>query len=238
MVNFEAMKLLNQLPNTLTLLNLTLGVLAIIAILNGLVPIAIACVGGSLIADIFDGALARKLGVAGELGIQLDSLADVVSFGVLPGIMIYASYAMYGHDDSYLVFISILSAFVAASAGLRLARFNVDTRPREFFWGLATPSGGILVTGWLWAQFIERDYGLGAGDNPWSGIVIAIFLIIMFQVPLKLPGLKSPKAGLLTAAILVIGIIAGFFVMGPIIIPIGIVSYVMLGLLNLVVKWY
>jgi len=236
--NFEIMKILNHLPNALTLLNLTMGTLAIIALINGLVPIVLLLVGGCLLADILDGAIARRLGVSGGLGIQLDSLADVISFGVLPALMIYSAFSMYAHEFPYHELISVFAALTAASAGLRLARFNIDTRPREYFWGLATPAGAIMVTGWLWAQFDGRDYGLGMADCPWLGVLIPVFLIICFQVPLKLPGLKSPKPGIITAILLGVSGVIGFILLGPISIPLAIVGYVALGLLNLVLKWY
>lgn len=232
------MKIINHLPNALTLSNLTFGTLAIIALFNGLVPIALILIGGSLVADVFDGALARKLGVDSGLGIQLDSLADVISFGVLPSMMIYTAYSMFSHDYPGQILISVFAALVSTSAGLRLARFNVDTRPREFFWGLATPAGAILVAGWLWAQFVGRDYGLGMADAPWLGILIPIFLMISYQVPLKLPGLKSPRAGIITAVGLFLMAIMGFIFFGPISIPVAIVTYVVLGVLNIALKWY
>ncbi|MEP6795436.1 MAG: CDP-alcohol phosphatidyltransferase family protein [Saprospiraceae bacterium] len=232
------MKLLNHLPNALTLLNLTLGTLAIIFLIYGLIPETLILVGVCLLADVLDGALARKLGVNSELGIQLDSLADVISFGALPSIMIFAAYLMYAHDYPYPVLIFVFAALVATSAGLRLARFNLDTRPREFFWGLATPAGGIMVTGWLWAQFVRRDYGLGMADAPWMGVLIPVFLMVSYQIPLKLPGLKSPKPGIITAVLLVLLAIVGFIFLGPISIPLAIVAYVTIGLLNLVLKWY
>ncbi len=231
------MKFLNQLPNALTLLNLTFGTLGIFAMIYGNIPIALVLMGGCLLADVLDGAIARWLGLGSGLGVQLDSLADVVSFGVLPALIIFVS-GTKGEVIPGSVVIAFFAALSAASAGLRLARFNVDTRPREYFWGLATPSGAILVAGLAWAEYINRDYGLGFSKIPWLPVIISLFLVIAFQVPLKLPNLKSPKAGLLTAIILVAAIVIGFIIIGPISIPIGVISYVALGLLNLVVKWY
>ncbi|HQW03829.1 MAG TPA: CDP-alcohol phosphatidyltransferase family protein, partial [Saprospiraceae bacterium] len=83
------MKLVRQIPNALTLTNLLLGTMAIIALTNALVGTAMLLMAGSLVADVFDGAIARKLGIADGLGIQLDSLADMVTFGVLPAMMIF-----------------------------------------------------------------------------------------------------------------------------------------------------
>jgi hypothetical protein len=73
---------------------------------------------------------------------------------------------------------------------------------------------------------------------PWLGVLVPVFLMVMYQVPLRLPGLKSPKAGIFTAAMIAVATVIGLIILGPIAIPLGIVGYVGLGLLNLVVKWY
>lgn len=193
---------------------------------------------GSLVADVLDGAIARKLGIADGLGIQLDSLADMVTFGVLPAMMIFYCGARYGGGTPGQEMIAIFASLSAVSAGLRLGRFNIDVRPREYFWGLATPAGGIMVAGWLWAQHTGRDYGFGVAEMPWLGIAVPAFLMIAYQIPLKLPGLKSPKAGIITAIVLAALTLLGIVTLGPIAVPAGIVAYVLVGLLNLVIRWF
>lgn len=232
------MKIAHQIPNILTLSNLLFGMLAIIALTNALIPTVIILIGCSLLADILDGAIARRMGVAGELGIQLDSLADVVSFGVLPAMMIFYCGARYGGGMPGQEMIAIFASLSAVSAGLRLGRFNIDVRPREYFWGLATPAGAMLVASWLWAQHTGKDYGFGVAEMPWLAVAIPVFIMIAYQVPLKLPGLKSPRPGIITAAVLAVATLIGLFTIGPISITLGIVSYVGLGLLNLIIKWY
>ena len=236
--NFVEMKLTHQIPNILTLTNLLLGTLAIIALTNGLVSTALWLMAGSLLADVLDGAIARRLGIGGELGVQLDSLADVVSFGVLPAMMIFYCGARYGGGSPGQEMTAIFASLSAVSAGLRLGRFNVDVRPREYFWGLATPAGGMLIASWLLAQHTGRDYGFGVAEMPWLGVIIPVFLIIAYQVPLRLPGLKSPRRGIMTASILALCTVIGLFTLGPIAITLGIIMYVLLGVLNLVIKWY
>jgi ABC-type enterochelin transport system permease subunit len=95
-----------------------------------------------------------------------------------------------------------------------------------------------MVAGWLWAQHTDRDYGFGVSDMPWLGIIVPVFLMIFYQVPLRLPGLKSPKAGLITASFVAAVTLVGGILLGPIAIPMGIVLYVFLGVLNLGLKWY
>jgi CDP-diacylglycerol--serine O-phosphatidyltransferase len=232
------MKLTHQIPNILTLTNLLLGMLAIIALTNALIPTVILLMGISLLADILDGAIARKMGINSALGVQLDSLADVVTFGVLPALMIFYCGARFGGGTPGQQVIAVFASLSAVSAGLRLGRFNVDERPREYFWGLATPAGAMLVASWLWAQYTGRDYGFGVADMPWLGVIIPVFIAIAYQVPLKLPGLKSPRKGLLIAGLLAILTLAGLFIIGPISITIGIIVYVLLGLFNLMIKIY
>jgi CDP-diacylglycerol--serine O-phosphatidyltransferase len=129
------MNMTRQLPNALTLLNLCLGTAAIIALLNDQIPVALYLMGGCLIADMSDGLIARLLKVESNLGAHLDSLADVISFGVLPGMMIYFLGTKYGTAVPGKTITEILTVLMAASAGLRLARFNIDTRDRKYFWG-------------------------------------------------------------------------------------------------------
>ena len=232
------MKFLRHLPNVLTLINLLLGVLAILSLTNALVMTALILMGGSLVADVMDGAIARRLGISEGLGVQLDSLADMVTFGVLPGMMVFYCGARYGGGTPGQETVAIFSALMVVSAGLRLGRFNIDTRPREYFWGLATPSGAIMVAAWLWAQHSGRDYGFGAAEMPWLNIAVPLFLMIMYQVSLRLPGLKSPKGGLWILGVLAMLTLVGFILIGPIAISVGILVYVLIGLVNLILKLY
>ena len=229
------MKVVQNLPNALTLSNLLMGTIAILATFHHSYELVTYLIGGCLLADILDGALARKLGVDGELGIQLDSLADVVSFGVLPAVIMFHIATPLFENDIIPLF---LSAIIAVSAGLRLARFNVDTRPREYFWGLATPSGAIMVAALGWSVLLRKDFDEQIELLKYVVWVLPIFLAVMYQVALKLPGLKSPKAGIYTLVVIAALTIVGTVLLGPIAITMGIALYVMLGILNLVVKWY
>jgi phosphatidylserine synthase len=121
---------------------------------------------------------------------------------------------------------------------LRLGRFNVDTRPREFFWGLATPSGSILVIALGWDINTNGYLLIHPGLLQVLSWFVPIFLMIMYQAPLKLPGLKSPKSGLWTLIVIAVLTVVGLFVLGPIAISLGIFLYVMAGVVNLVIRWY
>lgn len=152
--------MIQHIPNTLTLVNLFSGCVGVFACANGdykLVPVTIII---SLIADFLDGFLANALKVKSELGGQLDSLADMVSFGVLPGTMLVQLFSMsnmpaFGsftiNPISYLGFIFTLFACI------RLAKFNLDTRQTNSFIGLATPAATIFVLG-LYLFFFEQNH--------------------------------------------------------------------------------
>lgn len=227
--------MVQNLPNVLTLSNLLMGTIAILATFRADFALVMYLIGGCLLADIMDGALARKLGVDGPLGIQLDSLADVVSFGVLPGVLYYQMATPLIGSPMALLF---LSAIIAVSAGLRLARFNVDTRPREYFWGLATPSGAIMMAALAWSVLIKNDFAEKQDllrNILWT---LPFFLAVLYQVALKLPGLKSPKAGIYTLVAIAVFTLIGLILLGPVAIAMGIALYVMLGVVNLIAKWY
>jgi CDP-diacylglycerol--serine O-phosphatidyltransferase len=232
------MKVVHQLPNLLTLSNLLMGTIAILATFNHSFMLVVYLTGGCLVADILDGALARKLGVDGPLGVQLDSLADVVSFGVLPALIVYHLPTNFTGSEFEKLAHLILSSLIAVSAGLRLGRFNVDNRPREFFWGLATPAGAIMVLALGWSVFIKNDFVENPELLKYISWLLPVFLIISYQVALKLPGLKSPKPGLWTMIVIAVLTIVGLLVIGPIAIALGIFVYVLLGVVNLLVKWY
>ena len=219
-------------------MNLLCGCLAVVFISRNNLATASWFVMAATMLDFLDGYSARLLKAYSPLGVQLDSMADMVTFGVLPALMIYHNGMTYADSWTGASMVGFFAAVSAVSAGLRLGRFNVDDRPREFFWGLATPAGAILVAGWTWAQYTGQDFGWGMGDKPWLGLVIPIFLAVMFQVALKLPGLKSPKAGIVTAGILGVAVVVGFLMFGAIAIAAGIAGYVVLGILNLFIKWY
>ncbi len=232
------MKYLRHLPNVLTLSNLLMGTVAILWAVRGRYEVVMFLILGCLIADILDGAIARKLGVDSPLGVQLDSLADMVSFGLLPAVLIRMM-PIYVMGDKLNQYVQIgLASMVAVSAGLRLARFNLDTRPREFFWGLPTPAGGVMIGAMGWAFFLSRDYTGKYELVGWICVCAPVFLTLLYNAPLKLPSLKSPRPGLITIGVIVLIAIVLYFIIGPISIAAGIVLYVLSGLLNLLLKWY
>lgn len=136
------MKLTAQIPNLLTLCNLLSGVVGIIWILEGQVEYGAYFVLISAGFDFFDGFAARLLKVQSSLGKELDSLADVVSFGVLPGILLFA--LTKAQTESF--WLPYLTLIVPLLSAYRLAKFNLDTRQTDRFIGLPTPANALLLS--------------------------------------------------------------------------------------------
>ncbi|MEO6758065.1 MAG: CDP-alcohol phosphatidyltransferase family protein [Saprospiraceae bacterium] len=141
-----------HIPNVLTLSNLFCGCCAILYILNDQQDIAALFTLGSFFFDYLDGMVARALQVSSPLGKELDSLADVVSFGVVPGMMLYMMLQL-PHwvivpGNSHSIAIVALPAFILSMfSAFRLGKFNLDTRQGSYFIGLSTPACTVFVLG-------------------------------------------------------------------------------------------
>ena len=152
------MSIKKHIPNTITSMNLLSGVLGVIFTLEGRIDIAFLLMLAAAVFDFFDGFAARLLHSYSDIGKELDSLADMVSFGVLPSIMLYKTMDIAGAGwTKYIVLI------LAVFSGLRLAKFNIDERQTSSFLGLATPSSAIIC-GSL-AYFIQ------ATDKSWTSTI-------------------------------------------------------------------
>lgn len=152
--------MIRHIPNALTLLNLFAGCIGVYACATSNFKVVPVCLAVSLVADFLDGFVARALKVKSELGGQLDSLADMVSFGVLPGTMLVQLLGMsnMGLGGSYeLNPVAYLGYVFSLFACLRLAKFNLDTRQSDSFIGMATPAATIFVLG-LYLFFFEQDF--------------------------------------------------------------------------------
>ena len=136
------MNLKAQFPNFITLLNLLSGVLGILWVLEGQLLYGAYFVILSAGFDFLDGFAARLLKVQSDMGKELDSLADVVSFGVLPGILLY-SLTKTQTDSQSLPYLTLIVPMLSA---YRLAKFNLDTRQSDRFIGLPTPANALLLS--------------------------------------------------------------------------------------------
>jgi CDP-diacylglycerol---serine O-phosphatidyltransferase len=136
------MNIKNHIPNFLTCSNLVCGCFGVVFCLEGRAIPAAYFVWASAFFDFFDGFAARQLKVNSPIGKELDSLADVISFGLLPALVMYK---MIGQSTTHL-WLPYLGFMIAVFSALRLAIFNVDETQRESFKGLNTPANTLFIT--------------------------------------------------------------------------------------------
>ncbi len=156
------MKFKRHIPNFLTTLNLVSGTLSIIMILHGNLVIASLFIFLAALFDFLDGSVARILKAYSEFGKQLDSLADVVSFGVAPGIMVYQllSVACAGSCNilERLHITPYVALLIPVCSALRLAKFNIDLRQEVNFIGLPTPANGLFFASIPLILILQRNF--------------------------------------------------------------------------------
>lgn len=139
-----------HLPNLITLLNLLCGSLGIVFIFKGAYEIAVFLVFAGLLFDFMDGFVARLLKVSSELGAQLDSLSDLVSFGLFPTLLVFDLLSSKSCEDNCTgllrsEFIPYLAFIMVLASAYRLAKFNVDTEQSYHFKGIPTPINALLI---------------------------------------------------------------------------------------------
>ncbi|WP_050615848.1 CDP-diacylglycerol--serine O-phosphatidyltransferase [Bacillus testis] len=133
-------KIKSQTANLMTLTNMSLGGFAVLSGINGNLNISMLFIFIAALADRFDGALARKLNCESELGKQLDSMSDIISFGVAPAVLIYQ--AVLVHFGAPGMFFTV---FYIGCGAFRLAKFNI-TESNGYFTGLPITAAGCLAT--------------------------------------------------------------------------------------------
>lgn len=202
------------IPNALTLLNLFFGSVAVLFTVNNELITAAFFVFLGIFFDFFDGFAARKLNVESEVGLQLDSLADVVTSGLVPGIMMYKllelsessswsrSYVKNANsgfvceiDGGASLFPYMGFAIILASA-YRLAKFNVDVEQQSYFKGLPTPANTLLILSLpLILEFQNNDTINAIILNKWFLIAFTILSCWLLNSGIKLFALKFKNWG-------------------------------------------
>lgn len=135
------MTIKKYIPDFVTSLNLAAGTAGLVFTFNSRFDIAFYCMLAAAVFDFLDGFLARLLGAYSDYGKELDSLCDVVSFGVLPSVMLYYLMRVSMFGQMWLCWTPLL---IAVFSALRLAKFNVDDAQGDYFLGLATPACALL----------------------------------------------------------------------------------------------
>lgn len=238
------MEIKKHIPNLITLLNLSAGLLAVIAIFKGYYDEAFIFVCLGIFFDFWDGFLARKLNVSGELGLQLDSLADMVTSGVVPGLMMFRlietiqnTQPQYNvtEDTIYMGMIPYFGFLITIASAYRLAKFNIDERQIDSFIGLPTPANALLIMSIPMIQYVNAyDWVTDLLNNPFVLMFItflsAYFLnanIPLFSLKLKSFGWKEAKLQYLFMGFAIVL----FLFLDFIAIPIIVLSYVILSII-------
>jgi CDP-diacylglycerol--serine O-phosphatidyltransferase len=200
---------LASLPSLFTLANMMCGFGAILVSIRGQYELAAVLVGLSIVFDITDGAVARLVGAVTPFGLQFDSLADLVSFGLAPAVLAFTLFSRGGDEWDPLGW---LACFVwVACAAIRLARFNTTIDPtadKRYFTGLPSPGAAGVV---LASVFAFGDQMQGR-DRLWVLLIVVVpALLMVSNIRFRsFRALVSPRSGkpygvIATAVVLVIG---------------------------------
>ena len=195
-----------HIPNIITLLNLLCGTIATIFAVQGNLVMAAVFVGAGIFFDFFDGLAARVLDVKTELGLQLDSLADVITSGVVPGIIMFQLFSRAlpgtaatttdweaGNDLLEWNFptLAVVGLLITAASGYRLDKFNIDERQTDSFIGLPTPANALLIISLpLILIFQPNPQLLDIILNPWFLGGLTLFSCYMLNAEIPLFALK------------------------------------------------
>lgn len=231
------------IPNLLTASNLFCGLLAMLMVLQGQHWLAAGLIGAALLFDFFDGFVARLLHVSSPVGKELDSLADVVSFGVVPGLMLASmirhaqgmGFPEPGMWEPGMDWAWMLGLLLSVFSALRLARFNLDTRQSDNFFGLPTPANTIFVMG-LWLLVQEHpDWALTQAIDRtvvWMGLAPLLGWLLLANVRLLALKFKSFRwAGNEFRYLLVLGSVIFLVTLGWVGFPFAILFYLALSLI-------
>ena len=241
------MNVKKYIPNTITCLNILAGSVASLMAFEGYLFTASLLIIAAAIFDFLDGMFARLLGAYSEMGKELDSLADMLSFGFAPAAIAfsYLKFAVLGDTNaafnpellSYSQIAILLSAFIISIfSGLRLAKFNVDTRQSSSFIGVPTPANAMF-----WASlpiilhFGDYPFITQLLTNQWliiAVIIITSYLLVaeipMFALKVKNLGWKDNKIQyLFLATLLILAILLKWLV-----IPLILLVYILFSIIN------
>lgn len=247
------MAIKRHLPNIITLLNLFCGSVAVLfAVQSNFVAAALFVFLG-IFFDFFDGLVARKLNVQSPLGLQLDSLADMVTSGLVPGIVMFKLLSLalsasnnftLGDDwNSSLHWVSIkfspialLGLFITLASAYRLAKFNLDEDQQSSFTGLPTPANALLIMSLPLIMEFQNSNTINAFIlNPWFLIAVTFLSCYLLNSKIKLFALKFKDWSFKTNAVRYMFIILSivFIVIFKFLaIPIIIIFYVLLSLFS------
>ncbi|ESU26130.1 CDP-diacylglycerol--serine O-phosphatidyltransferase [Flavobacterium limnosediminis JC2902] len=234
-----------QIPNLITFLNLTAGLLALIHAFNGNYNEAFSLVCLGIFFDFWDGFFARIFNAQSPLGVQLDSLADMVTSGVVPGVVMYKmlsdiqeSQGLYTltADTYYMGVVPYIGFIITIASCYRLAKFNIDTRQTDSFIGLPTPANALLIMSIPMILFANQYEWLSdILSNPYFLVGLSFLSAYLLNAEIPLFSLKvkyfsweKNKLQVLFLAVCAILLVAFQYLA----IPIIILFYVLLSVVN------
>jgi CDP-diacylglycerol---serine O-phosphatidyltransferase len=191
------MNIKKHIPNIITLANLFCGCIAIIFVSRLDFEKAFFFVCFGIFLDFFDGFFARLFKVSSPLGLQLDSLADMVTSGLVPGFVMYQMFQSTQYDSDIINPISVFGFIITLGACYRLANFNIDTRQTNSFIGLPTPANALFI---MSLPLIVK-YNLGTNfveilTNHWFLIVVTLLSAFIMNAEIPLFSLKVKSKNL------------------------------------------
>jgi len=244
--------LIKHIPNFVTLLNLFCGSIAVIFAVNGFLVTASFFAFLGIFFDFFDGLLARKLNAQSELGLQLDSLADMVTSGLVPGIVMFQLFNFIDSNNwfpyDYMDTVSFTQSFLSSNftpfigllitlaSAYRLANFNIDENQTDSFIGLPTPANTLLILSFpLIMEFQNNDIMNSIILNKWFLIAVTLVSCYLLNANMKLLALKFKTWNFQdNAARYILVLLAAIFliIFQFAAIPLIILAYIIISILN------
>ncbi len=179
----------NHIPNAITCLNLLSGCIGIVYAFQGKLIYAGYAIIIAAVFDFFDGMTARLLKAYSDIGKELDSLADMVSFGVLPSVIVYHLFLLAPQINGISFYLNFSAFLIAIFSALRLAKFNTDERQTENFIGLPTPANAMLIASL--PMILESNLFLSSYIlNPFSLFILSLGMSILLVAEVPLFSLK------------------------------------------------
>ena len=188
------MNLKKHIPNLITLLNLLCGCIALVFAGEANFEMAFFFVCLGIFFDFFDGFFARLFHVSSPLGLQLDSLADMVTSGVVPGFVLFKMLSNSVNSDPSLMYLPYLGFIITLGSCYRLANFNIDTRQTDSFIGLPTPANALFILSLpLILKNSDSLLVLELLINPWVLLFVAVLSAYILNAEIPLFALKIKK---------------------------------------------
>ncbi len=244
-IHYFRSHLKKHIPNFITCLNLLCGCVALVEIFRGHLALAAYLIFIAAILDLLDGLSARWLNAYSELGKQMDSLADVISFGLVPGAVMFWMLQQ-SHletviaDYNIRMFVQFLPFIITIFSALRLGKFNIDTRQTTSFIGLPTPANTLFI--------VSLPLIVNENNSSWNAVLLNPYFIVgscillsyllVAKLPmfsLKMKNLSSFGVNRIQYIFLALSVVlfAIFFIKA---IPLIIILYIFLSLLNYLFK--